>query len=379
MSFTRFRSAIAGLLQIVVVVALLVTAAVFSQGPSEEDVLADTGLVESSSSDATLAQVKVIQPRNRDVRVSVESTGTIQARALVRLIPQVSGRVTSISDNLRAGGSFEANELLLTIDDQDFKLQLEQAKANLASAKANLELQQAESDSATANWKLLNPSTTAPPLVAKTPQMKITSASIELAQVQVKTAELNLRRAQFSLPFPGRVIDNDAAIGQFISVGQSFGSVYDAESVEVVIPLSYDELARIEPAKGRQVNVQSNGLTGVAIVDRVSAQLDSRSRVATIYATLPANPKFLPGSFVSVKLEGKLHRSILVLPENTEQSYESFWIVRAGKLERATPEVYARMPQGLIVENFDFAQGIVVGSVPNAAPGQAVKPVAEKS
>ena len=375
----QVRRVIVGLIQMSVVVALLITAAVFSRGPSEEDVLEDAGYVANNPGGDVLTTVRVIRPQYRDVQVSLESTGTVRVRAVVRLVPQVSGRVTWISENSRSGGSFRANEILLKIDDEDFRLNLAQAEANLASAQANLELQQAESDSATANWKLLNPNTDAPKLVAKIPQMNITRALIESAQVQVKTAELNLRRTQFSVPFSGRVIESDAAVGQLTSVGQSFGSAYDIESVEVAIPLSQEELSMIEPAKGRNITVISNGVQQTTTVDRVSSQLDSRSRVATIYATLPVSSLYLPGTFVEVDIEGKLHQSVFQLPDRTEQSYGAFWVVRSGRLEKVEPTVLARMHTGIAVESFNFGQGVVIGTLSSATAGQAVNVISEES
>lgn len=373
----RIRRVIFGLIQMAVVVAFLTTAAVFSQGPSEEDVLEQAGYVSDEPGADILKSVRVIRPEFQDIRISVESTGTVKARAAVRLVPQVAGRITWISGDLRAGGFFEAGETLLKIDDEDYRLSLSQAQANLASARANLELQQAESDTAVANWKLLNPDSDAPPLVAKIPQMNITRASIESAQVQLDVARLNLRRTQFSLPFSGRIVESDAAVGQFISVGQSFGSAYNVEAVEIAVPLSHEELSMIEPADGRGVRVKTGEMEVVSNIDRVSSELDSRSRVAIVYAGLPVGTEILPGTFVQVEIEGKLHESVFLIPDRAEQSYGAFWLVRSGKLELIEPKILARMKEGIVVESFNAGQGIVIGTLTNVTAGEPVDVVGE--
>ena len=85
-------------------------------------------------------------------------------RAYVDLAPQVSGVIASISPALRAGGTFKANEVLVSIDAKDFELRLKQALAEVASARSNLQLQQAKSDNAKRNYALLHPKKAVPPL-----------------------------------------------------------------------------------------------------------------------------------------------------------------------------------------------------------------------
>ena len=85
-----------------------------------------------------LPVVNVLLPDSIARDVLVDVTGTINARSYVELVPEVSGRVVEVSPSLRAGGSFTVGEVLIGIDERDFRLAVEQANAEVASAESNL-------------------------------------------------------------------------------------------------------------------------------------------------------------------------------------------------------------------------------------------------
>ena len=99
-------------------------------------------------------------------RVNFNTTGTVQVRSAVALIPQVSGKIIEISDNFFAGGVFGKNQALFKIEPEDFKHEVQRLKAEVARAETALELERAEDEAAKKEWMSLNPETEIPPLVA---------------------------------------------------------------------------------------------------------------------------------------------------------------------------------------------------------------------
>jgi hypothetical protein len=108
-------------------------------------------------------------------------------------------------------------------------------------------------------------------------------------------------------------------------------------------------------------------------VERVSAELDPRSRFARAFIPVTISADIQPGVFLDVELSGPNIPNTLVLPEAANQENESIWLVREGLLERFQPTVRGKSANGLIVNGFDYADGIVIGAVPGGEENQLVR------
>lgn len=367
---SRPRGRRLGIVQIGVVVALVLLALVYARAPRQGSGDALPSLAGRGSETPPL--VRVVRPVSASTALRIEATGAVAVRNHVALAPEVGGRVVEVSPSLRAGGAFQAGERLLVIDWRDFRLAYEQAEADVATAAATLMLQEAEGEAARANYALLHPDETAPPLVAKTPQIAQAKARLAAAQARLKVAALELRRTAFSLPFAGRVTETSAEVGQVLNRGQTFGQAFALDALEVVAPLSADDVARLQPVAGRQATVRGGGRALRAQVERMSAELDARSRFATLYLTF-VDPGLPPGTFVDLAIDGPEIANTYLLPEAAEQVGGSVWLVADGQLQSFTPTALGRTAEGWLVAAFDAKDGVVTGAVPGARAGLQVQ------
>ena len=366
-----------GPLQIGVVIALVAIAVAVSRTPSAPATPTVGGPGAGSASLVPL--VNVVVPRSVSTAVEVEATGTIDARSLVALVPQVGGRIVSVSESLRAGGAFAADEVLLTIDPRDFQLGLEQARADVASAEADLRLRLAEGDAARANYAILHPGRRVPPLVARIPQIAQARARVDAARARLAIADLDFTRTRFALPFAGKVTETSAEVGQMLTRNQPFGQAFAFGALEAIAPVAQDELARLEPAVGRRATVRGAGLELEAIVERVSAELDARTRFARLYLGFAAPVDLAPGTFVDVTVHGPVLDDTFVLPDAAEQAGGFVWRVANGRLRRQDVTVLGRSPDGLVVRAFAPGEGVVVGAAPGGRDGASVRAVTANS
>lgn len=361
-----------GIVQIAVVVALVLLALVYARAPRQGSTDAPPSFAGRGSETPPL--VRVVRPAVASTALRIAATGSVAVRNHVALAPQVGGRVVEVSPSLRAGGAFRAGERLLLIDQRDYQLAYEQAEADVATAAATLMLQEAEGEAAQANYALLNPGEAAPPLVAKTPQIAQAKARLAAAQARLKVVALELQRTAFSLPFAGRVTETSAEVGQVLNRGQAFGQAFALDALEVVAPLSADDVRRLQPVAGRQATVRGGGRALRAQVDRMSAELDARSRFATLYLTFVEPAEGLaPGTFVDLAIEGPQLADTYLLPEAAEQVGGSVWLVENDQLRSFTPTVLGRTAEGWLVAAFDAKDGVVTGAVPGARAGLAVR------
>ena len=362
---------IAGPIQILAVAAVVLAALIFSRAPSKEDVLGAEGSGGLGQA-APPPVVRVIRPALETTALTIATTGSVNVRNHVALTPQITGRVAAVSPNLRAGGSFAAGEELFVIETSDFELAVEQAAADVASAESTLLLRQAEGDAARSNYAILHPGEAVPPLVARVPQIEQAKAQLASARARSKVAALELSRTRFSLPFAGRVTEAAAEVGQVLTKGQSFGRAFALDAVEAVGFIGEDDLRRVSPVVGRRATVRAGGGVLTAAVERVSAELDERTRFARLFLSFDEIPALPPGTFVDIEIEGPALKNTYTLPEAAEQVGTQVWIVDGERLEVVRPTVLGRDGAGIVVDAFDYADGVVIGAVPGARRGLPV-------
>ena len=358
----------AGTTQVIVVVAIVLLALVYARAPDNNG----SAELRIGAGESPKPLVNVVQPVAGANMLSVVATGTVDVRNRVTLTPQVTGRVVSISPSLRVGGTFAAGEQLLVIDRRDFQLAAAAAQADVATAESDLLLEQAKSDAARANYAILHADEEVPPLVARVPQIAQAGARLAAARARQRVAALDLERTVYSLPFDGTVTRSSAEVGQVLTRGQSFGEVFARDAIEVVAPISADDLKRLEPAVGRRARVRDPYSAFDAVVEKVSAELDSRTRFAALYLKVTGEPP-VPGTFVDIEIEGPVFADTFLLPDAAEQGSNRVWVVSGGELRSVETRAFGRTAGGRIVAAFDAEDGVVLGAVPGAKEGQAVQ------
>jgi RND family efflux transporter MFP subunit len=371
MTATLKRKPVIGVLQITGVVVLMILAFIYSRAPEQADTTATTDT--ASSKDKTIPLITVITPSVTSQQLVVSSTGSVAVRSYVTLTSQVTGRVTATSGALRNGGKFTAGQTLVTLEQRDFTLALDQVQADVTSAQATLQLSEAEASVDISSYQRLNPAKDVPPLIAKEPQITKAKAQLQAAIARRDMAQVNLERSVYSLPFSGTVVESSADEGQILNAGQSFGRVYALDAVEIVISLAPQELAKIAPATGRVATITADGLTFKGRIDRVAAERNTRTQFSQVFLTTDINHTLTPGTFVTVELSGAVIDSTFMLPESTLQVEQTFWIVKNDTIQAVSAKILGRNNGQYLVAAFDFADGIVTGSIPGAREGMAVR------
>ncbi len=364
-----------GVAQVLIVLALVALASLIAcRSTTSSDSPPSFPMGPPSAMQAPQITVAVVRPDIISATVEVDATGSIVFRTAVSIVPQVGGRVIWVSPKLRNGGEFNAGETVFKLDPIDAELSVRQAKADLAVALAEMNLANAQKDAATENYRLLNPGAEVPPLVAQEPQIERSQAAIDRAKARLLAAELALNRTEFSFPFSGRVLTTNVGVGQLLSMNQSVGQVYDVNELEAVIPVSTMDLDALEPIQGRRALLETDDGFVEASVERESASLDERTRVAALYAKVQSSEhKLTPGSFIRAKIFGRQIDQAFVLPEETEQAKSTVWVVKDGLLIRQTIQIHDRREDGLLVSSFPYYEGIVTGSMPNVDEGDSVR------
>ena len=84
--------------------------------------------------------IRVVEAKQARFELEVLSQGTVVPHKQSELVPEVSGRVSWMSPSLIVGGFFKKGDVLLRIDDVDYRATVDRANAKLKRARAEEEL-----------------------------------------------------------------------------------------------------------------------------------------------------------------------------------------------------------------------------------------------
>jgi RND family efflux transporter MFP subunit len=331
---------------------------------------------------APLVETITVQPERR--RIEIVGSGAVRSQVAVQLVPQVQGRVSALNPALRPGGSFSKDDVLFRIETDDYELAVERLKAEVASARTSLQLELAEGAAASREWEEINPGEPVPDLVARRPQSNDRRAALSAARANLADAQLDLDRTAFTLPFDGRIVSSNIDLGQYLSAGQSYGTVYSLDGLEVPVPLADRDLKWLQPLENVEVIVRSSYLglerNYPATASRVAAELDAQTRFATVLVSLksPEDPaqsqaSLVPGVFVSVTFLGTELENVISVPTAAVQENGRLWTIVDGRLKDARPEIIQSGPNTTLVRGLPAGSTILTSGLSGAIDGMAVR------
>ncbi len=343
--------------------------------------------------------VKTEQLRAADIQMTIEGNGTVKPRVEVDIVPEVPGKVVSIHPQMKVGGFIRAGETILQIDKRDYKLAVEQSNAVVAQAQVALDMEKAEAEVAKKEWEQLHPGTEPDsPLVLREPQIRQAEASLESANAQLATANLKLERTEVSLPLDILITSEKVDLGQYVNVGQSLGSGYGVDAVEIEVPLEDEELAWFD-VFGGAVSVNGNGpsskRTPVTVkarfagaehtwqgyVTRTTGQADRMSRMVSVVVEVAqpfdgpsGKPPLLPGVFADVIIEGRILKDAVAVPRDAIREGNKIWVVNDGRFHvRSLDIVRSDKDYAYAVSGLEDNTAIIVSSLDAAVDGMEVR------
>lgn len=253
--------------------------------------------------------VDVLSVELSSVAISITSYGTVESPNRLQLTSDVTGRVQTIATSFRTGELVKAGEELLTIDDSQYRLALQQAE--LAAADAELALAEE-----LARLGLREGSAAAQKARQEHPRVARSVAQSKAARAQLDKARQDLSRTRIVAPFDAVVVSRNVAMGQYVVAAGQLGVLLDASYAEVTVSIPAEQLQWMQRDANQLANVKLPGRSAElwqGRLDRVHKQLDEQTRVARLVIRvddpygLESNPKDSTlrfGQFVETEIEG---------------------------------------------------------------------------
>jgi membrane fusion protein (multidrug efflux system) len=326
----------------------------------------------------------------KGVSQSFEFVGRIKAVDKVDVRARVEGFLEKIA--FREGQDVKAGDLLYQIEKVQFAAQVQQARANLASAEAdatNAQLQYARQLE-------LSQHQNSPQSVVDQHKASMDSARAKVLQMQatLTQAQVNLGYTDVRAPINGRIGRTAYTLGNLVNPASGvLVTIVSQDPMYVLFPVSVRDLETIREAR----RTEEGGLVKIDIRVRLSdgreyqqrgvwnltdPQVDQQTDTLIMRATIP-NPdrQLIDGQFVTAEIRERREEPRLVVPQAAVQIDQSgsYVLVVDGqhKVEQRRIQTGPNRDTDIVITSgLNEGDKVIVDGIQKVRPGQVVQETA---
>lgn len=343
--------------------------------------------------------VDVMRAYAANEKITVKAQGSVTPRTQTTLVSEVSGLITEVSPAFVAGGFFSKGDVLVRIDDRNYRAEVKRAQAAVRAAETNVTRETGLADYAREDWEraqsILQSSKAATDLAMRKPQQAEALASLECARADLEKREGDLDRTVIRAPYDGLVREKRADIGQFVNSGSPLAVTFSIGVAEIRLPLPDSQLPYLnldehELVQGRGPKVELSASIGGQLnswqgrIIRTEGIFDERSRVLYLVAQIedPYNRysqrwqhSLRMGTFVAAAIEGEQLDNVIRLPRTALRRNNTIWTVSdKDTLRPVTVEIAHADEQSILIRSGLTSGQLICLTVPeNPFPGTPVR------
>lgn len=294
-----------------------------------------------------LPVVDVVELRTADTGVLLRANGLVEPARSVQLLPEVTGRITSVSSSVRPGGRLSQGQVVARIDARDYQLALEQERSRVRQAELDLSLEGSRQGVAERSWELLGDdrSEEAAALALRRPHFASAELRLAAAQAGLERAELALERTALRAPFNAVVVSESLEVGQVVAPGSPLAQLVGTDTSWVRVSLPVQRLSFLDipgfagaeegsSATVRQRLPDGNQIEREGRIVELLGQLDPSTRTAELLIevvgpmdTEGAGLPLLSGAYVEVSIDGRALEGTWTIPRRALREGDHIWVV----------------------------------------------------
>lgn len=248
---------------------------------------------------AATVPVEVARATRERVADQVEALGTLVANEQIPIASEISGRI--IAFHFREGQDVEAGSILVELDTQNARAELQQARASLSLAEDVYARSQTLVERGAGTQVALEQA----------------AAQLAVARANVASAEIRLGQLTLLAPFAGTMGLRNSSVGSIVAVGQVITTLTSLDPIKV--DFSIPELFLSAVRVGQVVDVRVDAVPDrpfAGTVYAIDPTIEASSRVVRLRATIPNTDRTLrPGLFARVALTTAVRDDAVVVPE----------------------------------------------------------------
>lgn len=323
-----------------------------------------------------------------DYSVSLLGYGVVQAEQQITLQARVSGTVQKIGPNFVPGATFKKGDVLVQLDDTDYRIELQTAQAALAQAQSTLTSEQGNQVVAQADFDLLGMTVDEREraLILRKPQLEAAKANVQSARAGVERAKVNLERTILRAPFDGIVVGREASVGAQVSAATTLGVLASSQAYWINVAVPQADLKWIVFPDGKRMgssvcvsDASSNGQgchKGRVLSLLGSVQDNGRQAQVLVEVPRTSDKKLQPlllAQYVKVRFDGTELKNVFKLAPSAIHG-GNVWVNNNGELDIRPVNIAFRSADYVLVDQgLNNGDSIVTSSLGSPIQGMAIR------
>ncbi|TVR64421.1 MAG: efflux RND transporter periplasmic adaptor subunit [Gemmatimonadales bacterium] len=297
-----------------------------------------------------------------DLQVTLRGSTNLRARETVDVIPKQSGLVGRIL--VEEGDRVQQGQLLAQLDDEEWRLQMEQSRARARSSA-----EQVDRARALAALDLISEQ-----------EVGNLVADSAVAASDLELAELRVRNAQILSPIAGVITHRYIERGAQVGTAEAAFTVADVDRLEARVAVPERQAPRIQVGQAARILFQEGAApVATGTVQRIRPVVDAESGTVQVTVEVLAreDDRLRPGQFVNVDIVTETLPDRITLPRTAvlvDGAVPRVFVVRDGRAEeRQVTLGFSRGDQVEIATGLAAGDTVVVVGQDNLRPNAPVR------
>jgi HlyD family secretion protein len=329
---------------IIAVIALTFIIFAFLPDDKEPKNAGNQGNVDYNKLDEIVFNVKIDTISKGSLIQKITANGIVHADKELDISASISGVISEI--NIYDGKFVNKNDVLIKLDDREYRINLKEAEERLIEAKVNYGflIKDVPTDSTKSEEKELISKQLKEiekkyesnlisekeyferkdeldlKLIftgAKRDELILNKSGYNAAINQIDKAKLKLDHTIIKAPFSGVIGNFDLVVGERIDAGNKLFKLFSTKTIKIDINILESELNKI--SIGNNVEIRIPALPGEAFtgeVSQISPYIDTENRTSKIVISIKnIDSKIKPGMFAKVLIASKTLNDRILLPK----------------------------------------------------------------
>ncbi|HJZ82401.1 MAG TPA: efflux RND transporter periplasmic adaptor subunit [Pyrinomonadaceae bacterium] len=370
-----------------------------------------SGKAASPDTKGAARQVKTVKVAETPIGETVTVNGNLAAYDRLTVGMKVPGRLQTISVDL--GSVVRKGQVIAQLEQQDYKLRVQQAEAALAQARARLGLspdgtddrvsaeetgtvRQAKAVLDDARLKRDRAATLVQQGVVSRAELDTAESDYKVAlsryqdgleEIRNRQGLLAQRRSELALakqqladtmvysPMDGVVQEKKASVGEYLAAGAPVVDVVRIDPLRLRVDVPERESHNIRMGQSVRVTVEGDPDSYTGYIKRLSPTISEQNRVLSVEADVANNGRLRPGAFVKAEIVTNQTASAITVPPNaivTFAGIDKVILVENGKAQEKAVTLGRRGTDWVEIKaGVNVGQAVVIDPG-NLQSGQAV-------
>ncbi len=288
------------------------------------------------------------------------ATATLEAEKEAEILARVEGVIRTLY--CEEGDLVQAGAPLLQIDNDEYRLRLQQAEANSANLRSRFERVD----------KMLAEE------LGTEEEFQTAKSELATAEAEEGMARLNVSYTTVTAPFKGKVTTRLVDVGQNVSAGTPLFVLADFDPLLARVHVPSKEFRKLKADQVVTLILDSNQQRLQGRITLISPVIDPTSGTIKITVEIPDYPpNTRPGDFAKVQIVTEKRHDTLLVPKISvlsDKGEDVVYVAAAGTAERRVVEVgFMDNDQAEILSGVEVGEQVVVKGQRSLKHGDPLK------